>query len=57
MEGLSAGQDRGLRAEGSIACRGADLTTLKGFAEMVNDKLNILMTKGAAAAIAGLTHP
>jgi tagaturonate reductase len=35
---------------------GADLTTLNGFGGMVQGKLNMLMTKGAAAAIAGLAH-
>ncbi|MDP4149834.1 MAG: altronate oxidoreductase, partial [Bacteroidota bacterium] len=33
---------------------GADLTSLNGFAGMVQNKLDTLMTKGAAAAIAGL---
>jgi tagaturonate reductase len=35
---------------------GTDLTRLKGFMQAVKDKLNALITKGAAAAIAGLSH-
>ncbi len=35
---------------------GTDLTRLAGFAEAVKEKLNVLITKGAAAAIAGLPH-
>jgi tagaturonate reductase len=35
---------------------GADLSRLKGFPEAVKDKLNALITKGAAAAIAGLAQ-
>ncbi len=35
---------------------GADLSGLKGFPEAVKEKLNALITKGAAAAIAELAH-
>jgi tagaturonate reductase len=35
---------------------GADLSQLEGFADAVRAKLNTLMTKGAAAAIAELAH-
>jgi tagaturonate reductase len=34
-----------------------DLTELKGFAQAVKEKLNALMNRGAAAAIAELGHP
>jgi tagaturonate reductase len=44
------------RVLGDESMWGADLTRLKGFPEAVKEKLNALITKGAAAAIAGLAH-